>query len=349
MFFDLKMIGAADHYSIRPGLIPGRVSAVHRDQYRVFTEQGEMQAEVIGALLYRAVDRSELPAVGDWVAVHALDSELAMIHEILPRRTKFSRRAVGKREEEQIIATNVDLVLIVCGLDQDFNPRRIERYLTLARESGAEAAVVLSKADLCADLAARLDEVRAVAGGAEVACISAVSEPGIAPVLRWLGPGRTIALLGSSGAGKSTLVNQLLGENRQRVQEARESDSRGRHTTTHRELIPLSMGGALIDTPGIRELQLWAGADSLDSTFDDIAELAGSCHFRDCAHHGENGCAVAEAIADGRLDLARLESYNKLRAEVRWHHLQADKNAARVEKQKWKAIHKAMRARCQQR
>ena len=247
--FDLKMIGAADQVT-QPGLTLGRISAVHRDQYRLYTEQGEMNAEAIGALLYRAPDRSALPAVGDWVGVQVLDSALAMIHEVLPRRTKFSRRSAGKREAEQVIAANIDLVLILCGLDGDFNPRRIERYLTLAQESGAEAAVVLSKADLCENLPARIEEVREITRGIAVVCISAMSEPGIGAILPWLGRGRTIALLGSSGAGKSTLVNQLLGEERQRVQEVRESDSRGKHTTTHRELIPLPMGGALIDTPG---------------------------------------------------------------------------------------------------
>jgi len=344
VIFDLKMIGAADQIA-QPGLTLGRISAVHRDQYRLYTELGERNAEAIGALLYRAPDPSALPAVGDWVAAQILDSELAMIHEVLPRRTKFSRRSAGKREEEQIIATNVDLALIVCGLDRDFSARRIERYLALAQESGAQAAVVLSKADLCENLSARIEEVHGISRGAAVVCTSAVSEPGIGAILPWLGYGRTVALLGSSGAGKSTLVNQLLGEEHQLVQEVRESDSRGRHTTTHRELIPLPMGGALIDTPGMRELQLWVGQDSLDSAFDDIAELALRCRFGNCAHSGELGCAVGEAVADGRIDTARWESYRKLRAEVRWHERQTDHNAARVDKQKWKVIHKAMRAR----
>lgn len=348
--FDLKTIGATDRvyeqfqpHSAR-GLMLGRVSAGHRDQYRLYTEQGEMSAEVIGALLYRAPGRSALPAVGDWVAAQGAGGDLAMIHAVLPRSTKFSRRAAGDREDEQVIAANIDLVLIVCGLDHDFSPRRIERYLTLAQESGAQAAIVLNKTDLCPDLEARVEEARRISRGAAVMAISARSAESIAPVLGLLGRGRTVALLGSSGVGKLTLANQLLGLERQRVQEVRVSDSRGRHTTAYRELTPLPIGGALIDTPGMRELQLWASQDSLDSTFDEVAELALQCRFRDCAHNGEDGCAVAEALAEGRLEPGRWESYRKLRAEIRWHERQIDANAAHTEKQRWKKIHKAMRA-----
>jgi ribosome biogenesis GTPase len=266
-----------------------------------------------------------------------------MIHAVLPRRTKFSRRAAGGREQEQMIAANVDLALIVCGLDHDFNLRRIERYLTLARESGAGAAVALNKADLCTDSEARAEEVLQIAGGAPVVVISAKSAEGIAPILQLIGQGRTVALLGSSGVGKSTLVNQLLGEERQRVQEIRESDGRGRHTTTFRELTPLPSGGALIDTPGMRELQLWAGPESLDSAFAEIAELALACRFRNCAHTLENGCAVQAALAGGELDPERWRSYQKLHAEIAWQERKTDVHAAQAEKQRWKKIHKAAR------
>jgi ribosome biogenesis GTPase len=349
--FDLKTIGASEDvleyfrmYATR-GLTLGRVSTVYRDQYRLYTERGEKTAEAIGALLYRAGDAAALPAVGDWAALQLIDNDTAMIHDILPRRTKFSRRAAGNREVEQVVASNIDVVLVVCGLDLDFNLRRIERYLTLALESGAEATVVLNKSDLAVDVDSRLEETRRICRGAGVVAISALKAEGIAGIASFLGGNRTIALLGSSGAGKSTLVNRLLGEQRQQVQDVRESDNRGRHTTTRRELIPLPGGGALIDTPGMRELQLWVGQESLDATFTDIAELALLCRFRDCNHTGESGCGVIEALADGRLDAARWESYRKLRAEVQWHERQTDANAARATKQRWKVIHKAMRAR----
>ena len=350
--FDLTTIGATDaifeafqHYEAR-GLLLGRVSVVHSDRYRIYTARGEMSAEAIGALLYRA-ERSDWPAVGDWVAVETVGpveapSE-AMIHAVLPRRTMFSRRAAGDREQEQVIASNIDLALIVCGLDGDFNVRRIERYLTLAHSSGADAAIVLNKSDVCADLSARHDEAARVAGGAPVVAITARVPEGIEPVRRLLRPGLTIALLGSSGVGKSTLVNQLLGVERQLVREVRESDSRGRHTTTFRELLPLPQGGALIDTPGMRELQLWADQISLDSAFAEVAALAAECRFRDCSHVVEEGCAVQAAIDAGELDAARWESYRKLRAEIAWHARQTDVQAAQAQKKKWKAIHKAMR------
>jgi len=347
--FDLSSIGATaevydafEPYDTR-GLILGRVSIVHRSQYLVFTSLGEARAEAIGTLLYNAEDASELPAVGDWVAAQQVGPAQAMVHAVLPRRTVFARRAPGTRHEQQVVAANVDLVFVVCGLDGDFNVRRIERYLTLARESGADAVVVLNKADLCDNLDARIAEVQRIAAESPVICISAQTSEGVEPLKNFIASGQTVALLGSSGVGKSTIVNQLLGENRQQVREVRESDSRGRHTTTHRELLPLPSGGALIDTPGMRELQLWAGQGSLDSAFSDIAELADDCRFRDCTHTVEDGCAVQAAIRDGSLDPERGESYQKLRAEVAFHERKTDILAAQETKRRWKNVHKAMR------
>ncbi len=346
--FDLTAIGATPTlvsafrpYELR-GLLLGRVSVVHGDRYRIYTARGEMAAEAIGALLYRA-ERSAWPAVGDWVAAQAVGPGETLIHAVLPRHTMFSRRAAGSREEEQVIAANIDLALIVCGLDQDFNVRRIERYLTLAHASGVDAAIVLNKSDLCADLDAHLGEAARVAGRSPVVAIAARGAGDIDPVVRLLRPELTVALLGSSGAGKSTLVNRLLGQQRQRVQAVRECDSRGRHTTTYRELLPLPQGGALIDTPGMRELQLWADQDSLDSAFAEIASFAAQCRFRDCSHLVEEGCAVRAAVETGELDARRWESYRKLRAEIAWHTRQTDMQAAQAQKKKWKAIHKAMR------
>lgn len=326
------------------GLALARVSFSSRDEYRILSDAGELHAEAAGALLYMASTRAELPAVGDWVAVRIAGDGEAIVQAVLPRRTHFSRRTAGRCEDEQLIAANVDVVFLVTGLDHDFNLRRVERYLTLAYESQAEAVIVLNKADLCGDLAGYIGRIRGIAAGLPVIAISAQSPDCIAAIGPFLGHGRTIALLGSSGAGKSTLLNQLLGAEYMRTQAVRVDDSRGRHTTTYRELIPLPQGGAVIDNPGMRELQLWAGLDSLDQTFDDVAALAARCHYHDCEHQSEPGCAVREALESGALDSARWQSYEKLRAEIRYHERKTSPRAAALEKRRWKIIHKAHRA-----
>jgi ribosome biogenesis GTPase len=267
----------------------------------------------------------------------------AMVEAVLPRKSMFSRRAAGRREDEQPVATNVDLVFLVCGLDGDFNLRRLERYLTLAAESGAEAVVVLNKSDLRPDIAPRLAETAIVAHGTPVIAASTKSPAGLDELRSFLAYGRTVALIGSSGVGKSAIVNCILGADRQRTNQVRACDNRGRHTTTQRELIPLPAGGALIDTPGMRELQLWAGPDSVERSFDEIAVIASSCRFRNCSHSGESGCAVEQAIADGELSEDRWMSYRKLLAESKRHEEMTDRLAAAESKRRLKAMHRGTR------
>jgi ribosome biogenesis GTPase len=339
---DAAVLDAFQSYAT-PGLVLARVAISQRDRYRLLTEAGEVPAEASGSLWYRTEDRAQMPVVGDWVAARVVARDQALVEAVLPRRTLFSRRAAGRREDEQPIAANIDLVFLVCGLDGDFNLRRLERYLTLTAESGAAAVVVLNKADVCDSLEERLAETATVAREAPIVPASTRTEGGLDGVRAFLTYGRTVALLGSSGVGKSTVVNCILGEERLRTNEVRESDSRGRHTTTHRELMPLPGGGALIDTPGMRELQLWAGQESVDRTFDEIAETAKGCRFRDCSHAGEEGCAVERALAEGAIGEERWKSYRKLLGEARRHEEMSDRVVAGERKKKIKAIHRAMR------
>jgi len=326
-----------------PELTLARVTISHRDLYRLVTDTQELDAEPSGSLWYNASTRAAMPVVGDWVTARVINPEQAIVEAVLPRRTLFARRAAGRREDQQPIAANIDTVLLVCGLDHDFNLRRLERYLTLSAESGAAPVVILNKSDLCdaATLAARTAAAISVAGHAPVVAVHTRTPEGISPLLPYLAG--TLALLGSSGVGKSTLVNRIVGEERLATAEVRESDSKGRHTTTQRELIPLPGGGALIDTPGMRELQLWATEDSVDQAFDEIATLAAACRFRDCTHVAEKGCAVQTALAAGTLASDRFESYTKLRREAQYHETLADSIAGLERKRKWKSIHKAVR------
>lgn len=320
----------------KEGLIRGRVSFGGQEEYRVLLEGGrESAAEPSGVL--RAY--GELPAVGDWVRVRPACG-LCLIEEVEARKTAFVRRAAGRVHAAQCVAANIDVCFVVCGLDGDFNLRRIERYLVLAWESGARPVVVLNKEDVCADAGAATDAVRSTAGGAEVVAMSA--RRSVAPLGPWLGPGVTAALLGSSGAGKSTIANGLTGGT-VATREVRERDSRGRHTTTASMLMALPGGAWLIDTPGMRELGLLASETSLDLGFPEIAELAAQCRFADCGHEQEPGCAVRRALEDGGIPEDRWASYTKLQREARHHALEADASAQRAEKQKWKAIHKANR------
>lgn len=343
---DARVRGAFECY-LQRGLVLARVAVAQRDLYRIYAEAGEFTAEPSGALWRSAPDVASMPAVGDWVAARIVDSEMVVIEAVLPRKSCFYRRSAGKREQRQAIAANLDLLFIVCGLDGDYNLRRIERYLTLAAEAVVPAAVILNKSDLCEDVASRVCETAAL--GAPVVTLSALAPDGVAPLRPFLAPAPTVALVGSSGAGKSTIGNALLGDDRLRTGAVRESDSRGRHTTTHRELIPLSGGGALIDTPGMRELQLWAGAGSVDEVFDDIASLAAECRFADCSHTTEPGCAVGAALSSGALSEDRWQSYRKLRAEAHRHEALADAQIAREDKRKLKQMMRAQKRFYQER
>jgi ribosome biogenesis GTPase / thiamine phosphate phosphatase len=312
----------------------GRVFLQHNKVYLLYTAAGETWAEATGRLRYHAAGPEELPAVGDWVAFRRLaeDAGRAKIHEVLPRRSVFSRKAAGRETIEQVVAANVDTILLVMGLDNDYNPRRLERYLIMAWESGAEPVVVLNKADLVDDPDAVRAEVARVAPGVPAHLLSAKAGEGVEQLFAYAGRGRTLALMGSSGVGKSTIVNRLLGADVQRIQEVRLHDARGRHTTTHRELFVLPGGGIVLDTPGMRELQLMVSERGLRETFDDIEETAAACRFTDCRHETEPGCAVREALASGALDDARYANYRKMQAEMEHTAALLDQRKAQDEK-----------------
>lgn len=322
----------------RAGLLPGRVAVQHRGAYDVLTELGELRCDVAGRLYDESASPADLPAVGDWVAVAARPGEQSgTVQAVLPRRTKFSRKTAWQAAEEQVLAANVDVVLIVTSLNEDLNLRRLERYLTLAWESGARPVFVLTKSDLAEDVEEAVREVESIAFGVPVVPLSSVTGEGLDALRTHLGPGVTAALLGSSGVGKSTLVNTLAGEELLATREIRD-DGRGRHTTTRRELIQLPDGSLVIDTPGMREIQLWVADEGLEEAFEDVTELFARCRFSDCSHDSEPGCAVKEALADGTLSAERWESYLKLQRELAHLERRLDKRAASEERKRWKAM-----------
>ena len=295
-------------------LIPARIAAQHRGEYVAWSAGGELRAELSGRLFHEAEVGGPLPAVGDWVGLRPrADDGRATVEAVLPRRTAVSRKQAFKESLEQVLAANVDVALLLNGLDADFSLRRLERYLTTAWDSGAQPVVVLTKADLHADLTEVLLEVGRVAIGAPVIAVSNVTGDGVDDVRAQLGAGRTAVLLGSSGVGKSSLLNRLAGSELMRTAQLA-ADGTGRHTTTHRELVPLPGGGLVIDTPGLRELQLWDG--DVGASFADIEELATNCRFGDCSHTHEPDCDVLAAVDDGRLELDRLRSWRKLQREL---------------------------------
>ena len=318
------------------GLDPARVAAQHRGAYVLFSELGELRADTAGRLSHEATGAGDLPAVGDWVAVAVRPEEAAAtIKQVFARRTKFSRKATLHASEEQVLAANVDAVFLLMSLNEDFNLRRLERYITMAWESGAQPVIVLTKTDLCPDWELRLLEVEAIAFGVPVHAISSLTGDGIELVRSHLAPGRTIALLGSSGVGKSTLVNTFAGEELLATREIREDDGEGRHTTTHRQLVLLPGGGLVLDTPGLRELQLWESSDGISETFADVEELAAQCRFSDCARRSEPGCAVQAAIEDGTLPFGRWASYKKLQRELAHLERRLDKRLQAAERKRW--------------
>ncbi len=329
------------------GLEPARIALEHKNSYELLTAQGACRATCTGRLLHDALTRDELPAVGDWVAVQPRPGEAhADIHAVLPRKTKFSRCAAGGRDDEQVIAANIDVLFLVTSLDQNYNLRRIERYLAAACDSGAQPVIVLNKSDLHGDPTAAQLEVESIAMGAPVVTVSALEDTHcLAPLSPWLDAGQTVALLGSSGVGKSTLINRIVHTERQATARISSAVGKGRHTTTHRELVVAPSGVLVIDTPGMRELQLWdTGAEGLDSTFADIAAIAARCRFSDCAHHGEPGCAVEAALAGGSLAEERWESFQKLQREQAYAARRTDSGLKRAHKAHWKKLHRGQQA-----
>ena len=342
--WDQSLESAFQEWAVKPDVQPGRVVIEFNYICRVWCDGGEIEAVRSGRLSHRAASRSELPAVGDWVVVRKQpDEDRGAIVAVLPRRSWFSRRMAGHVTEEQVVAANVDIVFIVMALDSDFSPRRLERYLLLARESGASPVVLLTKPDVCEDVPARVAEVAVVTGDAPVHVVSPKLGQGLDRVAEYLPAGKTGALLGSSGVGKSTIINKLVGRDVQKTRDIRASDSKGRHTTTHRELVFLPNGGFVIDTPGMRELQLWDVGDAVRETFDDIEALASDCRFTDCRHRDEPRCAVKAAVEEGKLSAARLESYLKLQDELGYLARQQDERAQLEEKRRNKIMGKALK------
>ena len=329
---------AQDGYSV------GRITLEYRGEYTVYSKLGYLYAKISGKLRHQITDGGDFPAIGDWVVIKTRHNEQnATIYGILPRKSKFSRKKAGGKTSEQIVAANIDTAFLVSGLDNDFNLRRIERYLILTGESGANPVIVLNKVDACSEVEQCVAEVEAIAPSVSIVVLSAVLHQGINELKNYIQPGMTVAMLGSSGVGKSTITNLLMGEEIQKVQAVRYDDSRGKHTTTHRELFVLPSGGVIIDTPGMREIQIWATESSFEQTFADIEILAKKCRFRDCQHSHEPDCAVQNAILQGVLDERRFFNYQKLHKELNYLSHKQSQLKQLENKSKWKKITKAMR------
>ena len=324
----------------------GRVVSEDRKGYRIQTEHGPVRAILTGRTR-REWSEIDYPAVGDWVELGGEATATIMtVNRVLPRRTALVRQAAGRLTRPQVIATNVDTVFCVTSLNRDFNPRRIERYVTAIWDSGADPVIVLTKADICDDPGEYLGQLPSAAFGVATLVVSAVNQLGMDQLVEYCVPGKTLAFVGSSGAGKSTLINHLMGDEVLKVGEIREDDARGRHTTTHRELLTIPTGGIVIDTPGMREFQLWGEEPAgLQSAFPEIDALIEQCRYRDCQHEGDEGCAVTGALQSGELSHGRLASFQKLMREEAFQKRRRDEAAQRSEQKKWRRITLNMRQR----
>ncbi|MFD1850834.1 ribosome small subunit-dependent GTPase A [Oceanobacillus bengalensis] len=344
----LRKLGWSSTNEDQDTQLMARVTTVQKNSYRISDGEMEFLAHVSGKFLNDAGSSLDFPAIGDWVEVKKLrDEGKAVINRVLPRKSRFIRQAAGEVTEAQIVAANIDTVLIVNSLNHDLNVRRIERYILSTYESGAMPVVVLTKKDECTqrEVDQAISQVEEVAIGVPIIAISSVSGEGMVDLLEHLPIGRTAALLGSSGVGKSTLVNTLLSSEVQETKGIRESDSRGRHTTTHREMFMLPNGALIIDTPGMRELQLWQGESAIDTTFQDVEQFTDKCRFTDCKHETEPGCGVKAAIGNGELTKDRFQSYVKLQRELAYEKRKQDQKAKLNEKNRWKQVSKDLRSK----